>query len=205
MTTTTEERLVETAARLFHEQGYHATGVASILRAAEANPGSFYHAFPSKTDLLRAVLDWYRDHLWPIVMGPVEEAQPDPIERVFDVLAWYRQGLVASEFRIGCPIGNLALELGHTIPEIRPLLDENFEGWADAILGWLDEAQDRLPAGYDRRSLSRFVLTVMEGGLMQARAAASIDPFDASVRVLRDGMDRLLRDGTGGNHPGGKT
>jgi hypothetical protein len=37
----------------------------------------------------------------------------------------------------------------------------------------------------DCASLSRFVLTVMEGGVMQARAHRSLVPFDASVEHLR--------------------
>ena len=59
----TRERLLETAARLFHEQGYAATGVATILREADANSGSLYHFFPNKDALLAGVLEWYRDHL----------------------------------------------------------------------------------------------------------------------------------------------
>ena len=40
----TRERILRTAFQLFHEQGYHATGVATILREAGLNPGSLYHA-----------------------------------------------------------------------------------------------------------------------------------------------------------------
>ena len=55
-TTETRERIVEAARQLFFKQGYAATGVAEILKAAEANSGSLYHFFPSKEDLLVAVL-----------------------------------------------------------------------------------------------------------------------------------------------------
>ena len=44
----------------------------------------------------------------------------------------------------------------------------------------------------DRGKLSKFVLTVMEGGVMQARAHGSIEPFDACVEQLRDYFDRLM-------------
>jgi len=39
--------------------------------------------------------------------------------------------------------------------------------------------------------LARFVLTVMEGGLMQARAAGELRPFDESVAQLRAYFDAL--------------
>jgi hypothetical protein len=58
-------------------------------------------------------------------------------------------------------------------------------GWTAAIEGCLKDASARFPADMDCASLSRFVLTVMEGGVMQARAHRSLVPFDASVEHLR--------------------
>ena len=165
-------RRVEVAARLFHEQGYAATGVATILREADANPGSFYHYFPGKVDLLAAVLEWYEANLDAIVLGPIVAAQPDPLERVFDLLAWYRSLMVETGCTLGCPIGNLALEVSDSYPAVRPGIHRNFEQWAAGIRVWLEEAGDRLPAECDRAALSRFILTVMEGGLMQSRASS---------------------------------
>ena len=65
----TRQRLLETAFQLFHEQGYHATGVATILREAGVNPGSMYHFFSSKDDLLLKVLEFALAYLEPMVMG----------------------------------------------------------------------------------------------------------------------------------------
>ena len=190
----TRERLLDTAMRLFHEQGFAATGLSTILREAEVNSGSLYHFFPSKEALLQGVLERYQESLQPVVLGPIEEAEPDPIERIFRLLDWYRQGMVQTGVRLGCPIGNLALEVSDTHPAVRPAIDDNFHGWAAGIERWLDLAGDRLPADCNRKALSRFVLTVMEGGLMQARAAGDLGPFDDSVAVLRDHMERLLAD-----------
>jgi hypothetical protein len=87
---------------------------------------------------------------------------------------------------MGCPIGNLALEVSDGNPEARELIHRNFENWAGRVEAWLHSAGGDLPRGTDLRRLARFVLTVMEGGLMQARAAGDIGPFDDSVAVLRD-------------------
>ena len=42
-----------------------------------------------------------------------------------------------------------------------------------------------LPSYVDRVQLARFVLTTMEGGVMQARAAGSIRAYDDAVEQLR--------------------
>src|SRR3954451_9718529 len=83
----TRETLLDAAARLFHEQGFAATGVATILREADVNSGSLYHFFPTKEALLVGVLERYVQMLRPIVMDPVEQKTDGPIERVFPLLA----------------------------------------------------------------------------------------------------------------------
>ncbi len=192
---TTSERLVFTALKLFSEKGYGSTSVADILKEAGANSGSLYHAFPTKQDLLAAVLRAYRDGIGPMLLAPAWEGVEDPIERIFALLARYRLGLELTECLYGCPIGSLALELHEPDPLIRELLAGNFSAWVAAIETCLAAAGERLPPDIDRRALAQFVLTTMEGGVMQARTHRDLAPFDAGVGLLRDYVNRLLRDG----------
>jgi len=187
----TKDRLVMTAMRLFSEKGYESASVSDILRAAGANSGSLYHFFPTKQDLLMEVLRRYRDGIHPMLLAPAWEGIADPIERVFALLARYREALVGSDCFYGCPIGNLALELHEPDPPVRDLIAVNFDGWVTAIEHCYVEAGDRLPADLDRHGLAIFTLTTMEGGVMQARTHRRIDAFDRSVAMLRDYVTRL--------------
>jgi TetR/AcrR family transcriptional repressor of nem operon len=192
----TRDRLVDVARDLFWTQGYGSTGIAEILKAADAGSGSLYYFFPTKEDLLLAVLDWYKANLWTAVINPVFERVSDPIERVFGVLDGYRRGLMLTKFVIGCPVGNLALELSNSHPAARKLIADNFTGWREAIKQCLDDAAGRLPEGTDTAQLALFVLTTMEGAVMLARSYRSIEPYDNAVTRLRDYVERLLADGS---------
>ncbi len=194
----TKDRILETAMRLFHEQGYNATGISTILREAKVNAGSLYHFYGSKEALLVGVLQRYVEMLRPIVLEPQEQATDDPIERVFALLAWYRMGLEITGCTMGCPIGNLAIEVGDSHPNIRELIDLNFRNWSRGVRQWLDDAGDRLPPDTDREALSHFILTVMEGAVMQARASGDLVPYDASVAQLRSYFDLLETAAPGG-------
>ena len=171
--------------------GFNGTGIATILREADVNSGSLYHIFPSKEALLIGVLERYTELLHPVVMAPVEAKTTDPFGRVFALLDQYRAWLAPIHFTMGCPIGNLALEVGDTQTAARALIRKNFEGWLSYVKKWLDDAGDRLPRDTDRAALAQFILTVMEGGVMQARAASSPDAYDASVAQLRRYFDLL--------------
>jgi TetR/AcrR family transcriptional regulator, transcriptional repressor for nem operon len=191
----TRGKLVEAARRLFWERGYEATSLQDVVDRARAKSGSLYYFFRTKEDLLLAVLDHYVDLLWPAVVEPAFGRTADPIERIFSILNGYREGLIYTGFTHGCPIGNLALEVSDESPRAREKIAANFEGWRNWIRKCLDEASDRLPRGTDGERLAMFVLAVMEGAVMQARAHHSLEPFDASVEELRQYFNRLLEEG----------
>ena len=166
--------------------------MADVRQAANVHSGSLYHFFPGKQELLLAVLDTYLEGIEPMLLAPAWAGVADPIERVFTLLACYRAALVESECTYGCPIGSLALELHEPDPPVRECLARNFDAWVRAIEGCLVEAGPRLPRGLDRRALAELVLSVMEGGVMQARTFRDVERFDRSVAQLRAHVDALL-------------
>jgi len=192
---------VESARVLFWERGYESTSLADVVGHAGVRSGSLYYFFRTKEELLLAVLDLYMELLWPMVIEPVFVRVTDPVERVFGILDGYRHGLVYTGCTHGCPIGNLALEVCDDLPRAREKIAKNFEGWRRWIKTCLDDAQDRFPSTVNREQLAVFVLTVMEGAVMQARAHQSLEPYDASVAQLRDYFDRLLAEGASQRKP----
>lgn len=187
-TSGTRDRLVEAARYLFWEKGYAATGLAEILARADANSGSFYHFFDSKDALLRTVLETYAELLEPHVMRPAWDRTPDPMARVFVLLDTYRQRLLDTGCRYGCPIGRLAFEIDPENTPAHELIARNFTRWIKAVEACLRAAGVPKPA-----DVATLVLTVMEGGVMQARASRTVEPFDTCVRQLRVHLDALAR------------
>ena len=51
------QHVVDTAYSLFKRNGYHATGIDRIIAEADIAKMTMYRHFPSKTDLIVAVLD----------------------------------------------------------------------------------------------------------------------------------------------------
>jgi AcrR family transcriptional regulator len=185
----TRDRLVESARYLFWERGFAGTSMADLLAHAGVNSGSFYHFFESKEALLRAVLETYRQGLRPMVIDPAFAQTEEPVERIFGILAGYRERILQTECRYGCPLGRLALEID---PENRPahkLIAENFQGWIGAVRECITQIEN---LGTDPDALATYVLAVMEGGVMLSRSYASVEPFDRSVAQLREHFRLLL-------------
>jgi AcrR family transcriptional regulator len=190
----TRARIIEAAMELFWLKGYGSTSVADILSRSQVNSGSLYHYFPGKQDVLIAVLESYRDNIGEMLLQPAWAGVDDPIERIFALLKLYRGLIVQSDCEYGCPIGSLALELHEPDPIVRERLAENFTGWVDAIHACLEDAGGRLPSGTDRRGLAEFVLTIMEGAVMQSRTYRDVAYFDRAITQLRAHFDALTRE-----------
>lgn len=191
MNAATRQRIVMAAMELFWAKGFQSTSIADILSRTQVHSGSLYHFFPGKQQLLVAVLEAYRDGIEEWLLAPVWAGVADPRERIFALLEGYRTHLITTDCTYGCPIGSLALELHEPDPEIRELLAENFSNWVRAIEGCLKDMGKRLPANADRRALAEFILTVMEGAVMQSRTYREIGVYDRNIAMLRVHLDQL--------------
>ncbi|MGQ0533043.1 MAG: TetR/AcrR family transcriptional regulator [Caulobacteraceae bacterium] len=187
------EKIIQAAMELFWLKGYNSTSIADLLSRTQLNSGSLYHVFPSKQDVLIGVLEAYRDGIEQMLLEPAWREVDDPIEKIFALLKLYRTMIVETDCTYGCPIGSLALELHEPDPKVRDLLAQNFENWTRAVEKCLDCAGKRLPRGTDKKALAQFVLTAMEGGVMQARTHREVAYFDRAVKQLREHFALLER------------
>src|SRR4051794_28868486 len=101
----TRDRLVNSARFLFWDRGFAGTSMSELLAHADVNSGSFYHFFDSKEALLREVLGQYLELLRPMVVSPAFATTDEPIARIFAILAGYRERIVQTGNRYGCPLG----------------------------------------------------------------------------------------------------
>ena len=192
----TRDRLINSARHLFWERGFAGTSMSELLAHAEVNSGSFYHFFDSKEALLREVLEGYLRLLRPMVIDPAFASVEEPVGRIFAILAGYRERILGTECRYGCPLGRLALEIDPENAPAHTLIAQNFQGWIEAVRECLEAMKPAIPPETDLDSLATYVLVVMEGGVMLSRSYRSVEPFDRAIAQLREHF-RLLVQGTG--------
>jgi len=75
------EQLIECAAKLFAERGYHPTSVADIVAALGVGKGVFYWYFESKEDLFLEILASSSQDLRRRQQAAIGDA-PDPLQRI---------------------------------------------------------------------------------------------------------------------------
>ena len=174
--------MLTAASSLFRARGYEGIGIAELLEKSGAPRGSLYFHFPGGKEQIgvetvelvaNAIVERMRLRR---VNSPTPESY---INAVFD--AW-AEGLSKSEFRNGCLVAIIALEMASVSEPLHKAARTAFERWetetAIAAQSWgMSEA--------DARSFGTALMTAIEGAIVVARARSSTQAFKDSARAMK--------------------
>jgi AcrR family transcriptional regulator len=179
---TPRERMVVSAALLIRERGAHATAISDVLEHSGAPRGSAYHYFPGgRTQLLCEAVDYAGEH----VAAVITEAGGG-LELLHTLIEKYRRQLLDSDFRAGCPVVAVSVEVGDQSDRERmaPVVERAaaaFDRWSDLIAQRF--VADGMPA--DRAGeLAVLATSALEGAIVLARVRRDLAPLDVVHRQL---------------------
>lgn len=193
----TREKILKAAADLFAVKGFHNTKLDDVRREAGVTTGAFFHHFRDKDDLGFAVLDRHMQKR-RTVLDRIEQDLPactktGPLDAVFRRLdAIAEMARRRHHGKAGCIIGNLSTELSGTHEAFRVRLAECFEEMAQEFLPHLEAA---LRGGRTKASaveLARYVVTVIEGAIMQSRTRRDATILETQFGALKEHLKKLL-------------
>lgn len=181
---TPRERMVLSAALLIRERGAHATAISDVLEHSGAPRGSAYHYFPGgRTQLLCEAVDYAGEHVAGIIT-----AAGQSVELLDTLVDKYRQQLLGSDFRAGCPIAAVSVEAGEQADRQRmaPVVERAaavFDRWSELITQrFVADGISPQRAG----ELAVLATSALEGALLLARVRRDPTPLELVHRQLRD-------------------
>ena len=126
MTTTADkmnvrDRLLETAARLFYEKGYTATGINEVIKQAGICKASFYHHFKTKEDLLVVSLEQRHDRMMGDLRTLIAQGKT-PAEKIGRVFEWLGDSCSCGTSANGCAYLNMVSEFRDAGGRVRELV-----------------------------------------------------------------------------------
>jgi len=172
-TSDAKERLLEVAFDLIWNQSYGAVSVDHICQRAEVNKGSFYHYFPSKSDLAVAAYEEHWREKQP-EMDRIFSPQIPPLNRLrlWCGNAYERQKLKAEKYGhvCGCPYASLGAEVATQDEKIRAKAEELVDRTLRYLENALTEAKLQGAAAIDDpRLMARRVHSLVLGMLLHAK------------------------------------
>jgi TetR/AcrR family transcriptional repressor of nem operon len=179
MLSNTRDRIIETGAAIIHRKGFNHTGIQEILTAAGVPKGSFYNYFKSKNDFGLAAVDYFSDHFRQIAGKTLDNTAISPLNRIYQFLTAFMEHFESLNYSGGCPIGNLAQEMGDLSPEFRAKLKESIEMMIDAYSQVLAAAQQdgKISKSLDTKDTARFIVAGWHGAIIQMKLSKSLTPL----------------------------
>jgi len=169
--------MVVSAALLIRERGAHATAISDVLEHSGAPRGSAYHYFPGgRTQLLCEAVDYAGEH----VAARIDRAESG-LQLLDTLIDNYREQLLATDFRAGCPIVAVSVEAGDE--QVIERAAAVFDRWSDLIgRRFIADGLPRERAG----ELAVLATTAIEGAILMARVRRDLTPLNVVHRQLRD-------------------
>jgi AcrR family transcriptional regulator len=154
-------RIVETAAKLVHEQGFNRTSLADIARESGVPLGNLYYYFKTKDAICEALID--KMSAAHAEIRATWDAQLEPRERIgaFIQASIDRRESVAQS---GCPVGTLCSELQKEAGALGDRAATLFEGF----LKWLEAQFRELGKGAESRELAFHLVSAVQGASLLA-------------------------------------
>jgi TetR/AcrR family transcriptional regulator, transcriptional repressor for nem operon len=179
--TNAHEEIIRRGAELIHAQGFKATGLKQILQAVGIPKGSFYFYFKSKDDFGLEIIDYFQATISGIFRRYLNDKKIPPLRRLDNLFEYYESAFQKNGSALGCPIGNLSLELADSNETLRLHLGTVIETLIAQIESCLKDARrdKSLPAGLNTADTARFIFHGFEGAVLHMKVVKSIEPFRA--------------------------
>lgn len=179
----TRARLAASMLELIQTSGYSGTGLNAVIEHAAAPRGSVYFHFPDgKEGLGVAAVELAAEQFETLIAeaavsagGPAEAARA-AIEALTTIVS-------ESDFRLGCPVSVVTLEMGAESERLRQACASAFESWIAPTAAFLEASG---VASGDARSLATVVVSTIEGAVIVSRALRSTQPLASAADVVAE-------------------
>lgn len=183
------DQVVETAARVFWEQGYYATSIDTLCEATGVFRGSLYRTFGDKHGVLVAAFNHYAEGALARLKERLK-SDPNPRHALRESLMYYTKVGAALTDRRGCFITNAVLELLPTDEEFRPYIESTLQRMA-SLLGMAvvrGQQAGEFDSSLDAEDVARFLLCLTQGlrvlGKTDMKESDLVSIVDMAMRVL---------------------
>jgi len=180
--TDAKDQMIAAAVRLFRTRGYEGVGVADLLEESGAPRGSLYFHFPGGKEEI-AIEAIHRAGEQVLARLTARRAEhPAPADYIDGTLAAWAEQLKASEFKNGCAVAIIALEMAERAPALREAARAAFALWEREFA---EAATDWGMSEMDAASFASAMLGAIEGAIALSRTQLSDKPFFDAARALK--------------------
>jgi TetR/AcrR family transcriptional regulator, transcriptional repressor for nem operon len=155
---------IDAAAKVFWDQGYHATSIDDLCEATGLLRGSLYSAFGDKKGMMLAAIDQYAEKNLARLAESLGSSEPTR-EGLRSALLYYTRTATVLAGRHGCLVTNTALEMLPGDPDVEERVERIFRRMTSLLSATVIRGQSTgvFNPNLDERTVGNFLLCVIQG------------------------------------------
>lgn len=189
----TQVKILESAEDLFWAKGHKATSLDLIARKAGQSKGAIFHYYRGKGDITQLVLAKYaQEELY----GPLQNQFTQSTDIKTALLGWVEgvyNSYAQSDYKGGCLLGNMALELADQDEGVREQLARIFLDWENQLVGSLKSHARDGQIVMEERQLARLLIATLQGITMTIKVHKDKNRAAREFQALAELIERLVK------------
>lgn len=192
----TREQIVEQAAALFNQHGYHGASISDIMAATGLEKGGIYRHFSSKEELALAAFAYATDKMKERFSAALA-GKEGALERLRAIISVYARIPTDPPVPGGCPILNAAVEADDDNPELKAEAQRVLNGLKQALRAIVRTGQERgeLRSDLDVEAFTDVFVAQLEGAVMLSKLYGTRAPMRHAVDHLTSWIDGFSPEG----------
>lgn len=183
----TMQLIMDTGQYLIQTRGYNAISYADIAERIGIKKSSIHYHFPTKQDLVQAILQRYRKEFLN-KLDQFEQISTNSKEMLFHFFQYYRK-TIDSDSKL-CLCSMMAAELVSFPIEIRSEINEFFRDNAKWIEKVIKQGKESGLMNYhiSSREQSQIIMAFVQGAQLIARSSGDLQSYDVMVQNLMQNL-----------------
>jgi TetR/AcrR family transcriptional regulator, transcriptional repressor for nem operon len=186
----TREQVIERAAALFNQHGYHGVSISDVMAATGLEKGGIYRHFSSKEELALEAFAFAVDKMRERFDSALASADT-ALARLRAIIAVYARIPTDPPVPGGCPILNAAVESDDGNPELKAEAQRVLSELKRALRTIVRQGQEagELRRDLDLEAFANVFVAQLEGGVMLAKILGSQAPMRHIVQHLESWLE----------------
>ncbi|MCB9983795.1 MAG: TetR/AcrR family transcriptional regulator [Rhodospirillales bacterium] len=188
----TDRKILDSAQQRFWHYGHHASSLDKIANDAGQSKGALFHYFRNKKDITSQVLEKYASEK---VFGMLERHFSQTPNTKEALLGWAMeiyQSYAQDEYRGGCLLGNLALELSDQDEVVRHEMARIFLDWENQLTRYFKDPARQGEIVMEPRQFARLLIATLQGITMTTKVHKDRNRAGREFQAFAELIERMV-------------
>lgn len=188
----TKQLIVEKAISLFNTQGYRATSLSDITKAAGITKGAIYGNFKNKDEVAEASFEYAIEVVMQELKERISAAATAPL-KLKAIVNYHEEYIKSPPFSGGCPIINTSVEADDNYPQLRSKAIRSVGIMKTSITKILTRGirEGQIDASVNAEAIGMMIYTSIQGAIVLSKVEGDGQSYGVIKKYLHSLIDSI--------------